>query len=416
VTDSTTTERGSRGTTRAVLIAAIGSALSVVPVWLIGGLAVEITTELDLSEPEFGIVAGSFMAASAALALVGGRIVQRHGWVRGLRWGATATAVACLGVALTVGPWQWLIGFIGLAGASYTLAQPSANVLLIERVPPSRQGLAFGVKQSSIPMGTLAAGVAVPVVGATLGWRWAFIAVTVGCLLLLFALRGSARSPHGEVTSHAAAQPATEPKATIAPDLRRPLLVLSLAGGLGTAASNCLGAFTVLYGASLGIDSRTGGLILAVGSIANILTRVTLGSIVDRRATDHLRWVAVMMLLGTAAFVAMAIASTPTTLVLAVVAAFATGWGWNGLYHLGLMRRYRSSSATATGIIGLFLSIGGALGPMVVGIVVGSYSYTAAWLVAGAMTTIAGGLVLLGARLHAGALARRTVTHGAPLI
>ena len=71
------------------------------------------------------------------------------------------------------------------------------------RCPPSRLGLSFGIKQAAIPIATLLAGVAVPTVALTVGWRWAYL---IGAGLALLALLiapagrraagpGAARSP-----------------------------------------------------------------------------------------------------------------------------------------------------------------------------------------------------------------------------
>lgn len=395
-------ERPSGDTRRAVVIAAIGSALAVVPVWLVGGFGVEISAEFSLTESQFGIVTGSFMAASALLSLPGGLIVRKHGWIRGLQWGAITTAVACLGIALTGRPWYWLLGMVALGGASHAIGQPSFNQLLVERVPAADQGLAFGVKQSAIPLGTLVAGMAVPLIGATLGWRWAFVAVGGACLLLGGGVRRWARPPKSSRGGSAAGS------RRIPSSKRFPLIVLALGGGFGTAAANSLGAFTVLYAASLGMASRVGGLLLAAGSIANIATRITLGRHADRRDVDHLLWVSAMLLIGSIAFVAMALSSSPRGLLVAVIIAFPTAWGWNGLYHLAAMQRHKTDAAAATGVISLFLSLGGTLGPVVVGFVATRASFTTAWLCVGVMTTLAGALVFWGSRLDRRVVQRAT--------
>ena len=55
------------------------------------------------------------------------------------------------------------------------MGQLASNTSLSRQVPAGRQGLSFGVKQAAIPVSTLLAGAAVPVVALTVGWRWAFV-------------------------------------------------------------------------------------------------------------------------------------------------------------------------------------------------------------------------------------------------
>jgi MFS family permease len=82
----------------------------------------------------------------------------------------------------------WLLARLALAGVPTALSQPAANELLMARVAPQRRGFAFAVKQSAIPVSTLLAGLAVPVVALTIGWRWAFLFAAVLGLLTVAAV------------------------------------------------------------------------------------------------------------------------------------------------------------------------------------------------------------------------------------
>ena len=100
-------------------------------------------------------------------------MVERIGPHRGMRLAAAGSAASLLGVAL----WPVLerAGRLprprGLANA---VSHPAANLSLAREVPAGRQGLSFGIKQAAIPVATLLAGLAVPTIAVTLGWRWAF--------------------------------------------------------------------------------------------------------------------------------------------------------------------------------------------------------------------------------------------------
>lgn len=375
---------------RNIVLAAGASALAVVPVWLIGGLAVEIRNDFLLTNPQLGLVTGSFMAASALLSIPGGLLVKRWGWMRGIRAVSGLTALACFGIAVLSRDWRWLLIFVAVAGASHALAQPSSNLALLEGVPRRRQGLAFGIKQSSIPAGTMLAGIAVPVIGVTFGWRWTFGVVVVACAFLASSVKrdGGLRHDGGAKESSS--------EYCMGKTERRRLVILAVGGGLGTAASNTLGAFTVVNAVNLGLTSSAAGLLLAAGSVANIAARLILGQVADRFLTNNFVLVAALMVNGAFGFIAIAYATTTPVLVGAVIAAFVSGWGWNGLYHLAVMRRYRTNAASATGVTGTFLSVGGAIGPILFGIVADGASFRSAWLVSAMMSLVAGLLVALG--------------------
>ena len=75
----------------------------------------------------------------------------------------------------------------GLGGLGNAISHPATHLLLAREVSQNRQGLAFGIKQAAIPAATLIAGLAVPLVATTVGWRWAFAggAALVLCVALL---------------------------------------------------------------------------------------------------------------------------------------------------------------------------------------------------------------------------------------
>ena len=79
-----------------------------------------------------------------------------------MRLAAGPSPGAGLVLAATARLVRHLVVPIAVAGSANALCQPAANLLIARAVPAHRQGLAFAVKQSAIPMSTLLAGVAVP--------------------------------------------------------------------------------------------------------------------------------------------------------------------------------------------------------------------------------------------------------------
>ena len=222
------------------------------PVFLTGGLAVQLADDLGFGAAGLGVAVAVFFGASALGSTPAGRLVHRIGPARAMLTGGLAALVAMLGVAVLGRSLPLLIGFLALAGLANSICQPGVNDLLARGIRLDRQGLAFGVKQSAIPFGTLLGGLAVPLVALTVGWRWAFAA---GAVLAAVAV---ALVPRASATRSAAAE---RPAGGSLPV--RSLVLLAMAGGFGAAAGGAVGSFLVASSVQIGIAERSAGFLLA---------------------------------------------------------------------------------------------------------------------------------------------------------
>jgi len=264
------------------------------------------------------------------------------------------------------------------------------NDLLARGVRVERQGLAFALKQSAIPLSTLLGGLAVPLVALTVGWRWAFVA---GAGLAVTAV---ALVPRASATSSAAAE--REPGG------RRlavgPLVLLAVAGGFGSGAGGAIGSFLVASSVQNGLAERTAGLLLAGTSVLIIATRLLAGLVADRRGRGFFGMVAGMLAVGAAGFALLAADRVPVFIAGALLAS-AAGWGWPGLLQFAIVDNDRGIAALATGITQTGVYTGGVAGPLVFGTLAEQVSYAAAWLTAGASALAAATMVIVGSRaLH----------------
>ena len=139
---------------RHVLLAVIAvTTAGVLPVFLFGGLAVQLRRDLALDDSTRGLVTFGYFAVSAALSIASGRLTERYGSRAVMRAAGITGVVSLLGIA---GDRSLLFVFIALAfgGMSNALGQPAANALVVRTIAASRQGLALGVKQAAIPAAT----------------------------------------------------------------------------------------------------------------------------------------------------------------------------------------------------------------------------------------------------------------------
>jgi MFS family permease len=219
---------------RPVLLAVAVATAGVLPAFLTGGLAVQIRSELDFGSAALGLAVAVFFVTASLASVVMGRLVERIGSHRAMRVSATGSAAALLGVALFAGSWAGLVACLVIGGLANAVAHPATHLSLAREVPANRQGFSFGIKQAAIPAATLLAGLAVPTIAVTLGWRWAFAgsaALALGISLLVPA------ETLGGVRKVKEARAGDVPTA--------PLVLLALGIGLGSAAATPLGAFVV---------------------------------------------------------------------------------------------------------------------------------------------------------------------------
>lgn len=385
----TLTGGGSRRAILTVSVGAVGvSVVSVLPMFLTAGLAVQIGDDLGFSASRLGSAPAAFFGAMVLTSPFAGRAVEAVGPVRAIRGVGIAVAVLLMLIAATARSFAILIGLLALAGVANALAQPATNQLVAHRIPRARQGLAYGAKYSAIPIASMLAGLAVPVLGLTVGWRWAFASFAVAATLATLW-------PFG--TCPAAAARSMIPGAS---DLRLPrrlLLLLAAGVGLAAASGSSLAIFMVASAVDSGWSEGDAGLLFAAASSVGVAARLLAGVHADRRGRNYLRGVAVMLTVG-AAGVFMLASGVPVLFAAGAPLAFGAGWGWPGLFILAVVTLNRSAPAAATGLTQTGTSAGCVVGPLGFGLLAGHASYAVAWTVNGAVLLLAAGVVLLGRR------------------
>lgn len=376
---------GARALTLAVGVTVAG----MLPGWLIGGLAVQLRAEFLFDEFRLGLTAATFFAASAVASIPGSRLVERVGWRRGAMLTSTISIVGLLLVAGAVGSWPMLLVAMVFLGLGNSMGQPSANLLLARTVLVGRRALAFGIKQSAVPLAAAIVGVAVPLVAITFGWRTTFAVMALVGFGVLAALPSSgALAPDGAMAPRRGRGPHDAPKPA--------LLLLSAASGFGTSAINILLAFLVSYAVLVGFAPGQAGWLLGGVSGSAVAIRIVLGWLGDRHTSGHLRLVIVMMVAGASGFLLLAFSPVPGLVALGAVLCGALGWSWNGLFILRVVEEFRSAPAAASGYILSANYVGGVAGPLLFGAVVTQWGYRPAWLFAGSLMLVAAWFAQLG--------------------
>lgn len=237
-------------------------------------------------------------------------------------------------------------------GFCYSLATCAGNTVL----SGSGRGLVFSVKQATVPLAGLVAGV----IAATFaggGWR-----TCVAVAAVLAALVAVVSSTLPARTSSRA-----RPRRPLGLRNARPLVVISFGACFGTAAANAFGAYLV-SGLVSGLvadgwSEHSGALLLAAGSLVGIGGRIVAGLLADRLPAGRFTLIALMLAAGACGLALMATAST-AALVAGMPLMYLSGWSWpccsagssasgdipeRGSRHPSPRRSPRSSSWRAAG-------------------------------------------------------------------
>jgi MFS family permease len=372
------------------------AALAVLPVFLLSSQSVFVRAELGFDERAFGLAVSMYWAAAAAVVLVGGRLVDRLGRKASTVTAALIAATGGFSLAFLTHSWSVLVLTMLVLGSANAALQVTANLTMATAIPIHRRGLGFGVKQASIPLALMIAGLTVPFLSANFGWRLPFFLTGLGAVGIFIA---GLRQPTIRVE-----------RPTNRVTLDRPsvpgLIIAMVAVALASGAFTSLASFLPAWGIQVGLTPGEAGLLLAAGSGGNIVMRIAVGHLADRRDGRNLPIVALQMLTGALSLGLLSIPSQFAA-VLGGVLALLLGWSWPGLMLFAVVRLGRDTPGGASSYIQAGASVGAALGPALFGFLVATINYQVAWRSAAMLCFAAALLVLLSRRVFVADLMAR---------
>lgn len=367
---------------RAVLAAVAVNLMGVLALFLTGAMSVQIGREFDIAPASVGALASLFALSTSLGSAPLGRQVRRLGVRRSL-WVATGAASLSLLACAASQSIQMLGAALLLGGVGNAIGQPAGNALVAAQVRPERYGLGFAIKQSGIPMATLLGGLAVPLVALTVGWRFAYVLAAAAAVVAAVLV------PTDRPATHTRSE--QQVPARLVPGL------WLLGAGLVAAvlAATSIGALGAAGGVHIGLSEAAAGYLVAAGGLAGLIIRLGAGLGADRWTFDPLLAVSGLCVLGAAGWLLMA-TGVPALFVLGLVVANAFGWGWPGLQHLAVARRFPTSTAAASGVAQTGVAVGLLVGPLTLGIIA-NRNWSVMWLVAACSALLGAGVIRLAA-------------------
>lgn len=363
-------------------------------------LAPELAADTGI-EPRWIGVYSSLVFAGALISIVlGGHLTRRFGAVT-----MSQIALAISGLALVAtasGTLSVITVSAVIAGFGYGLATPAASQILAKISQPRQHGIVFSLKQSTVSLGGLVAGLLVPILVVGFGWKTAtlFIGTLVlaACTLIHpLRRRHDDRQPPGSTTPVA-------PWRTIDYVLRhRRLRILALITLAFAAAQNSTNAIFVTYLVEkIGMPLVIAGIAFSTMQVTGMATRIFMGWLSDHfiSATRLLGLIGLLIasMLSVMAFMDATWSTTTIFIVAGLTGIFVTGW--SGVYLAEIARIVAPEDvAIATGGTVFFSFLGAAIGPSVFsGIIASTGNYGAAFLTIAAVAGSVGVLVLVTQR------------------
>ena len=126
---------------RSVLGASSSAAYGVLPLVLLGAMAVLVRPELGFAEDGLGVAVAFFFLASGLTSSSGGRFVSFLGARRGVLLAGIIGSSSLAGVALLSRSWVTLVVFLVLGGTAHGIAQPASSLALSQLISAKRQGI-----------------------------------------------------------------------------------------------------------------------------------------------------------------------------------------------------------------------------------------------------------------------------------
>lgn len=392
------------------LLTVLLGAVAAGPILLYGLSATSdsIIAELGISEAHFGLLATTCFGAAAVGSATLGRLADRHSDLSLMAFIFVLSALALLLVAVPDGFGMLLLA-AGLSGIAQSFPNGVTNRILLERVPDIKRIGWVGIKQSGVQVSQLVASLAFPVLALGIGWRGA--ALTVAIILLAmtwYSLRttplltapktstdtpAEAADPNPDIaetdTPAEAARPDPGPSPTRAarhPGMVWALALFGLINGIGVQATN---VYMPLFAVrEMSFSLVLGGATAALAGVIGVIARVTWARRMAKGASGpHLLLVLALIALAGAVLFLIADAAGWALLVWVAVAFHGiSALGVSVVLMAALMRAIPAASmATASGVVTAGMFFGFALGPLLMGVIVGSPGgFELGWIAVGA--------------------------------
>lgn len=342
-------------------------------------------------------------AALAVAAVNGGQLLSMllMGWLIDLYGERSVVSLSMLAMgamallAASSRQYPLLLACLVLLGACYAAVQPGGTRAMVRWFSPRQRGMATGIRQAGLPLGTALAAMALPWMAQQGGWQAALLAQgavgLAGGLVFLLLYRNAETAP-----AQAVARPPT-PLQLVRDVARYQALWPVMLAGVAMVTYQYTFATHVLsfLHQRFGMTVVAAGLLYSVSQWFGIAGRVGLAWVSDHFWPNHrMRSLVLTMALCVIATLALALlpAQTPTWALGALFVVIGIfGVGWYPLYLLQVAEMAPPAAMASTISFSMTLNMAAiAVIPPLFGLIVDASGYTLAWttLVCGVLAAL----------------------------
>ncbi len=360
------------------VVQAVVTMCSVIP----AAIAPELARALGVPASWIGVLVSIIYLGAMATSLVGGVLTRRWG---ALRVNQSALVVAAAGVAMAAAPSlpSLAVGAL-LIGFGYGLTNPAASQLLMRVTRPKTRNLVFSLKQTGVPLGGVAAGLAAPTLTLSYGWQAALLTAVALALTLAVAVQPYRCSWDRDRDPGAALRGSSVGNLRLV--WRHPALSkMSLVGFSYSAVQLCLTTFAVtMLVEDLGFGLVAAGFALSVLQVSGVVGRLLWGGVADRLGDGNRVLIATgaIAALAGAATTMLSVGTAPAVIYGVLIVFGASAIAWNGVFMAEVARL-----APAGEIVG---ATGGVMVPTYGGVLVGPVLFVGVFTLVGDYTTAFG--------------------------
>jgi MFS family permease len=334
----------------------------------------------------YAALAVSVMNAGQILTMVRlGMAIDRRGERSVVAYSMVAMSLAAFGVAVLAVSYPVLLLCLTALGACYAAVQPGGTRAILRWFPPQQRGMATGVRQAGLPLGTALAAVTLPALALKYGWHaaaWAqgVVGVVGGVLFGIFH-----RDDVGQAKTGALGAPPSFRALFRMLAKHSALWPVMFAGVVMAAFQYTFSTHVIMFLTSdLKLETIAASFLFAVTQGVGIAGRISLAWVSDHfwpgERIRSLGWTMVVCALGVVALMFLPDRS-PTWLLLLIFTVLGFfGIGWYPLYILQVAEMAPKTAVASTISFAMTLNmIAISVMPLLFGVIVDLSSYQAAW-------------------------------------
>ncbi len=341
----------------------------------------------DLSQAAAALAISAVNGGQILSMMLLGWLIDKHGERRVVSVTMIIMGLAAIAAGRFASNYPTLLVFLVLLGAAYASVQPGGTRAILRWFAPAQRGMATGIRQAGLPLGTALAALVLPALADARGWQVALVAQGVVGVLggLLFAL------VYREDRATSVTAPASAP-----PGLRQLIGTLSRYSALWPVMLAGVAMVTFQYtfathvltflSARFGLTVIVAAMVYSVSQWVGIAGRIGLAWASDRlwpnRRVRSLAWTMVASAVALVALISVP-AATPTWLLVCLFVVIGLfGVGWYPLYLLQVAEMAPKTAVASTISFSMTLNmVAITVMPPVFGLIVDASGFQAAWWV-----------------------------------